>query len=194
MSTFKEFPKKMSHPEYRAAVFEQLPCHCTDKSKCNCRVGLFARDTIMKSPERYAEVTVQTSEQQQFYESRGYRSNSAADRAAYEQALLEQGPVAGYKNNAYPKWKYSKFEVPLIVNGKNEEDALLGEWFDSPVEATEDDLEDVVDEVSVSTTPEVHEVKVSTPKAKKPAAKKTAKKTTKAGVRKVSRAPKTATE
>lgn len=171
MSEFKEFPKKMSHPEYQAAVFEQLPCHCVDKHKCNCRTGLFARDTICKSPERFAEVTVHTIDQQRQYEARGYRSNSSADRAAYEQALLESAPVAGYRNNEYPKWKYHPLEIPVTVADKAAEDALGDGWYDSPIEATEDDIEQDDDESDQEVEQVQEVVKPKTP-AKKVAKKK----------------------
>lgn len=140
MSDFKEYPKKMRHPEHAAAVFQQLPCDCKDKNKCNCRTGLFAKDTIMKSPERYPEVTVFTLNQEKQYASRGYRPNNMANSDEYDQAILESSPVAGYRFIEFPKWKYHAFEIPVVVQSAQEEEALGEGWSDTPIQATADDL------------------------------------------------------
>ena len=183
MNGFQEYPKRMSHPQYAAAVFEQLQ---------GKGVGLFAPDTVMRSPERFPEVTVHTKEQEQMYLARGYRPNNAADAAAYELALLEGKPVSGYANNAYPKWKYHPLEIPVTVADKVAEDALGEGWYDSPIEATDDDLEDdIVDQHVVAKSQEVEQVEK--PAAKKAPAKKVAKKKPKATAKgKTVRASKTA--
>lgn len=132
MSSYKEYPKVMKHPQHQPAVWETLPGKGT---------GLFAPDTVMKSPERFPDVTVHTIDQEKQYAARGYRpANMGVDAKQYEQAILEAEPVDGYTFNEYPKWKYHAFEVPKIVHSKEEETALGEGWSDRPVEATEDDL------------------------------------------------------
>lgn len=140
--SFNEYPKKMSHPEYRAAVVEQLPCNCKPGVKCTCRTGLFARDWVCKSPERFPEITVMTLDQEKQYAARGYRPNNMANSSEYEQAILEMAPVTGYGFQAYPKWKYHAFEIPKIVGSAAEEAELGDDWSDAPVLATEDDVEE----------------------------------------------------
>lgn len=131
MSNFKEYPKLMKHPQHAPAVWKQLE---------GKGVGLFAPDTICTSVERFADVTVTTVEQEQYYAARGYRPSNMADPELYEQAILESAPVEGYGFKAYPKWKYHAFEMPKVVNSAAEENALGEDWGDSPIIATEDDL------------------------------------------------------
>lgn len=131
MSQFQEFPKVMSHPAHAPAEWKKLEGE---------GVGIFTPDTVMTAPERFPPVTVKNKEQEDYYASRGYRPNNNPDPVGYEQALMESQYVPGYENSAYPKWKYSKMEIPVIVKNPQEEDALQGEWFDYPVEATEDDI------------------------------------------------------
>lgn len=126
---FQEYPKMMSHPHHKDAVWVK-----------NEKIGPFEPGTTMLSAEMFPPVTVTTMAQEQYYASRGYRPNSIPDPQAYEQAMLESTLVAGYVNNDYPKWKYSKVDIPVIVKSKAEEDALEGEWFDSPAFATADDI------------------------------------------------------
>lgn len=128
---FQEYPKKMVHPAHQPAQWKTLE---------GKGVGLFAPDTIMTSPERFPDVTVVDLRQEQYHASRGYRPNNMADPVAYEQAILESAPVAGYGFQEYPKYKYHAFNIPVIVQNKSEEMALGEGWEDSPILATEDDL------------------------------------------------------
>lgn len=131
MATFQEYPKLLKHPQHMAAQWRTLE---------GKGVGLFAPDTIMTAPERFPDVTVMTLEQEQYYAARGYRPNNVANSQEYEQAILESAPVEGYGFQAFPKWKYHAFELPVIVKSEQEEVVLGEDWSDSPIIATEDDL------------------------------------------------------
>ena len=126
---FNEYPKMMSHPQHKAAVWQQ-----------NDKVGPFDPGTTMISSEMLPPVTVSNRNQEEYYVARGYRPNNNPDPVAYEQALLESDYTGGYEFKAYPKWKYHPMEIPVIVKNQAEEDNLGDGWHDSPVLATEDDL------------------------------------------------------
>ncbi len=130
---FKEYPKLLKHPQYKAAQWKTLE---------GKGVGLFAPDTICTSPERFPDVTVTTKEQEQYYAARGYRPTNMANPVEYEQAILESAPVEGYGFQEFPKWKYHAIEMPELVKSKDEEAALGDGWGDAPIIATEDDLEE----------------------------------------------------
>lgn len=133
---FQEYPKVMKHPNHAPAVYKQQP----GKGQ-----GLFAPDTVMVSAERFPDVTVFTLEQEKQQAALGYRPANMGDAREYEKAILESQPGDGYNFQEYPKWKYSKTEVPVIVHSRAEEESLDGEWFDRPVEATEDDVDEQED-------------------------------------------------
>lgn len=130
--SFNEYPKLMKHPQYAAAVWETLQ---------GKGVGLFTPDTIMRSPERFPDVTVTNLDQERQYAARGYRPNNVANSAEYEQAVLEAKPVDGYAFSEFPKWKYHAFNMPVIAKDAAEEQALGAGWSDTPIISTEDDLE-----------------------------------------------------
>jgi hypothetical protein len=131
---FQEYPKLMKHPAHSPAVYEQLP---------GKGIGLFTPDTVCRSPERFPDVTVATVDDEKKYASKGYRPANMVNAGDYEATLLEFSPVSGYINNEYPKWKYHPFELSKIVKTKAEELSLGDGWQDSPVIATEDDLDDI---------------------------------------------------
>jgi|SRR5882672_1226477 len=133
MSKFQEYPKRLIHPQHTDAQWKKLE---------GKGVGLFEPDTIMTSPERFPDVTVMDLKQEQYYAARGYRPNNMADPDTYEQAVLESKPVEGYGFQEFPKWRYHAFEIPVIVNNKQEEKSLGEGWSDSPIIAMEEDYQD----------------------------------------------------
>jgi hypothetical protein len=161
---FNEYPKKMIHPQHALAVFKPL----TPEEQAT--KGLFAAIPQLLSPERYADVTVSNLMQEKEYASKGYRPANNANAAEYDQAILDQKPCDGYVLNAYPKWKYSAIEIPVVVQNAAEETALGDGWHDSPQIASEDDLPEEIKE----TVKDAAKQKVVKPKAKKKASKKAA--------------------
>ena len=130
---FKAYPKIMFHPQHTAAVYKQMP-------RGN-GVGFMAEsDTVMTSPERFPQVTVNNEAQEQQYAAKGYRPANMGNAQEYEQVMLESGPVAGYLDAKFPKWKYHPYQLAKTVKDAGEEAALGDGWQDSPVVATEDDL------------------------------------------------------
>lgn len=129
MNPFKEYPKVMSHPSHQPAKWQKNP-----------KVNVFEPGTTMIAAEVLPPVTVLTLQQEQYYAARGYRPNSVANPAEYEQVMLESTYTPGYAQVDYPKWKYHAMEIPVIVKNAQEEAALGDGWCDSPVLATEDDL------------------------------------------------------
>jgi len=130
MSDYKEYPKKMIHPDHQDAVW---------KTYSGEKKSIFGDETVMISPEKFAPVTVMDLDNEKYYASRGYRPANNPNPREYEEAILESAPVDGYVFQEYPKFKYHAFNVPVIVKNKDEELALGEGWKDSPVIATEED-------------------------------------------------------
>lgn len=128
--TFNKYPMVMRHPAHQAAVYKRV-----SEAK-----GLLGGETVCLSAERFPDKTVHNENDQARYEALGYVPNGQSDEKQYEQQMLEGGASPESVGRAYPKWKYHKIEMPLIVQNKQEEDALKGDWFDRPQEATEEDL------------------------------------------------------
>ena len=130
--SFSQYPRVLVHAAKQAAVW---------KTADRKGPGAFMEpETVMISPERFPDVTVNTLEQEKRYASLGYRPANCGNAAEYEQTLLESLPPNGYEFQAYPKWKYHATEMARMVNDASEEAALGEGWGDSPIIATVDDL------------------------------------------------------
>lgn len=129
---YQEYPKIMKHPQHAPAIWRQLE----GKGK-----GLFAPDTVCTQVERFPDITVTDINQEKQYAAKGYRPANNPDPEGYERAMLEAQPVDKYVYQEYPKWKYHMIEVPVIVKNEAEERALGPGWSDTPILATEEDLE-----------------------------------------------------
>lgn len=175
--SFQEYPKRMVHKDHTQAVFKPLT---EEEQKMK---GLFASIPQLLTPERFADITVSNLDQEKQYASKGYRPASGANMAEYEQAILDQKPHDGYVLQAFPKYKYHAFNMPVVVKDAAAEAALGEGWEDSPVIATEDDIEseNVALQTKASWIMEdglIDEQDVAKPAKKKPA--KAAKKKPKA--------------
>jgi ribulose kinase len=129
-TNFKDYPKWMHHPNHQAAVIEMEDG--PDK-------GLFRAGGKQVSPEMFPPQMVTTREQEQQWAARGYLPSNCADAEEYERTILEGSVDTSNRGGAYPKWKYSPTEMPLIVQTQKEELALQGVWFDTPSEAQDYD-------------------------------------------------------
>lgn len=120
------YPKVMRHPDYAPAVIEK---------EDGPEKGLFRAGGRQISPARYPEITVRTKEDEQKEAARGYRPAGGYDPEEYERTILEGSVNTAGRGAAYPKWKYSPTEMPVIAQHEGEERALDGVWFDSPSDA-----------------------------------------------------------
>lgn len=131
MTTFKKFPLSMHHPDHQAAAWEKLP----DRGNSMFLKG----DTKMISPERFPPVTVMNEHEQNQWAAKGYRCSNQLNASDFERALIEQSNPENYEFQAFPKYKYHPFELPVICQDAKQEAALGEGWFDHPVEATAED-------------------------------------------------------
>ena len=132
---FQEYPKVMRHPNHQDAVWKQ------GEGK-----GLFVSDTVMVSTEKFPNVTVFNKSQEQQYASKGYFPPNVTDADAYEEAILEAQPERQGKFQEFPKWKYHREELAVVVRDAKEEKALGEGWSDFPILASEEDSEELIQE------------------------------------------------
>lgn len=139
MNNVREYPKVLKHPEYAPAVIEK---------EDGPEKGLFRAGGRQVSPARYPDVTVHSKEDEQKYAARGYRPAGGYDPEQYERTILDGSVNTSGRGSAYPKWKYSPTEMPLIVQHEGEERALQGAWFDTPSEAQDYEEPEQVEQVA----------------------------------------------
>lgn len=105
---YEEYPKVLRHPGETAAVVSQW-------------------DSLQRrhvpehgSPARFQPVTVNSRDQEEEYEAKGYRAAGTPDPAAYQKAKLSP-ETTSYAFQEYPKWVGD-----TLVKSRAEEDALVG--------------------------------------------------------------------
>lgn len=136
-TNFKDYPKWMHHPNHESAVIEKEDG--PDK-------GLFRAGGRQVKAEMFPPQLVTNRDQEQMWAARGYLPANCSDAEEYEKTILDGSVDTSNRGGAYPKWKYSPTEMPLIVQSEKEENGLNGIWFDTPSEAQDYESEDDVEE------------------------------------------------
>jgi hypothetical protein len=132
--SFSEYPKAMSHPNYRPAVLSQDIVNA-DKSITKAPPG---------SPAQFPPVYVNNIDQEQLYASRGYVPNGTPDPEAYAAAVAGVGTPVHHKHVEFPKYLYRSEDgevVSQLVKDQAAQDKLDGFWY-----ATPDDARDAGDD------------------------------------------------
>lgn len=124
------YPKEMRHPNYRPAVISGYRRNA-DGSVANDPPG---------SPSMNPPVWVNNYDQELYYASIGYLPVGVTDSRAYFETVGDAAKPKTYSHVEYPKWMYRMDQghmVSVIVNDPDEMQALEGQWYATPNEASE---------------------------------------------------------
>jgi hypothetical protein len=150
--SFNDFPKAMSHPQYRPAVISRDTVG-PDGKTVKAPPG---------QPAKFPPVYVNNADQEAQYASLGYVPNGVSDPEAYRRAIAGADLPPSHEHQEYPRWVYQAHEdgdMHVEVDGEyvavrshlvNDEPAhakLKGEWHITPLaaataEATEEEGQD----------------------------------------------------
>lgn len=127
---FKQYPKVMRHPAYRAAVLAKW-----DPKKPTS-------EQPKGEPVRFPPVTVHNKDQEIEYASKGYMPQGFSDQAAYMNAISGAAVPTDHQHHDYPAWRY-KYKggkdgpvmESVIVDSPEQDAAETADWFRTPDDA-----------------------------------------------------------
>jgi hypothetical protein len=144
MSNFQRYPMAMSHPGYRPAVL----------SKDEIVNGRIVK-APPGSPVKFPPVYVNNEDQEKEYAAQGYMPAGTPDPEAYRRAMTGNDEPVGHQHREYPRWMYQAHDSGehavavgvdtvkvrgVLVKTEADRDALRGKWFETPMQAAEDEL------------------------------------------------------
>lgn len=192
---YQEFPKVLKHPAHQRA---RKVAEATPAIPPSLGVPLIPAQPEQWEPERFADVTVMSADDEAYYVAKGYVSAGNPDAAAFETAhaspfvagrkvaewpkiingVLTQDPDAPISTFAkYPMWLTPEVGEPVLVASESEEKIMRDRWAaaSAPIvgpgdDDGDDEDEDVKPPPLHSGTPlgEVIQTKRSTLKLKQP--------------------------
>lgn len=129
-----EYPKAMSHPQFRAAILSK------DEIGPNGQIIKAAPG----KPAQFPPVYVNNVDQEQMYAARGYVPNGNYDPEAYK-SQMTVAVQGGYVHSEFPKYLYTKDENgdmdvlsdqgeyvkvrSILVKDQEQQDKLVGAWY-----------------------------------------------------------------
>ena len=145
---FQEYPKAMSHPQYRPAVLSKDTTDPVTHQTIKAPPG---------SPAKFPPVYVNNKDQELDYASKGYVPNGTSDPEAYYTATVGADKPNTHQHVEFPKWLYAKDEQGdmvitaedgaavkvqgILVKDQAQQDKLIGAWYATPGDAANGDEE-----------------------------------------------------
>ncbi len=109
MPEHNEYPKHMTHPGFEPATLGT-----------EVKSGNYSH-WVGGTTERFPPVLVNSPDDQEYYEAKGYKSVGKSDPAAFLRAHASAKSASGYTPIRYPMWAGG-----VLVNNEEEESAALG--------------------------------------------------------------------
>jgi hypothetical protein len=141
---FQEYPKAMSHPQYRPAILSQDTVDPVTRQTVKAAPG---------QPAKFPPVYVNNKDQEEQYASLGYLPNGVSDPEAYLSSTIgADRPDASHGPVEFPKFLYARDDdggdmhvhaetgetvrvKSLMIKDQAQQDKLVGAWYATPGDA-----------------------------------------------------------